>query len=141
MHKDIYNDIIIDNYTYHSIYEQLKNKYNINAISKTGCTALMFACEKDLTVDVIKLLIEHGADLNIQDHVGDTALIVAARNNVEYVKILIENGANLDLENNIGHAFIKYIDDNDLSKIKYWIGERYSLLNQCIKYVKKTVIH
>lgn len=52
-------------------------------------------------IDVIKLLIGCGADLNIQNKWGNTALVLAAASgHVECVKLLIDAGADLDIKNN-----------------------------------------
>ena len=52
---------------------------------------------------MVKLLIEAGANLDIQDNGGNTALIGASYNNrPEVVKLLIESGANIDVQNNSG---------------------------------------
>jgi ankyrin repeat protein len=49
-------------------------------------------------VEVVKLLIEGGANLNMGDSVGRTALTWASSwNQVEVVKLLIEAGANLNI--------------------------------------------
>jgi len=51
--------------------------------------------------EMVKLLIENGADVNIQDDYGKTPLQLAVEyNNDEMVKLLIENGADLNIQNN-----------------------------------------
>jgi len=46
-------------------------------------------------LDVVKLLLEHGADPNVQDDEGETPLHHAAawRDNVDIVRLLLEHGA------------------------------------------------
>ena len=55
----------------------------------------MFACQNN-KFDIVKLLVEHGADVNIQNNGdGSTALMYASRTiNVVMVHYLLENGAN-----------------------------------------------
>lgn len=59
--------------------------------------ALMKAARKGHT-EVVKTLLENGANINAQDEDGETALIVAAQNgHTETVKILLENGADVNI--------------------------------------------
>jgi ankyrin repeat protein len=49
------------------------------------------------TGDFVKILIDGGADMNIRDKEGLTALHYSARrNNIEKVKALLEGGAEID---------------------------------------------
>lgn len=51
--------------------------------------------------DVVKVLIENGADINIQDDFGSKPLHYAVyRGNKNIVKLLIENETNIDCKNN-----------------------------------------
>jgi len=60
-------------------------------------------------LDVVKLLIEVGVDINAKDIYGDTALIYAsAYNHKEIVEILIEVGADISIKNNIFFTALKY---------------------------------
>ncbi|EGZ08510.1 hypothetical protein PHYSODRAFT_436474, partial [Phytophthora sojae] len=60
------------------------------------------ACETG-TVDIIRVLLDHGAAVDLVDETGDSPLITAAENgHVEVVKLLIERGATVDLFNNNG---------------------------------------
>lgn len=52
---------------------------NINDVDNFGNTALMFASKK-LSVTVVSLLLEKGADVNIKNNNGDTALIYSLNN-------------------------------------------------------------
>lgn len=66
---------------------------DINAVSKYGMTALMYAIREN-NVEVAKLLIENGADVNIVSNKGETALSLATKEkNDELVKFLKSSGA------------------------------------------------
>lgn len=88
----------------------LDSNPNINITNSTGKTALMIsATTMDATGHpsdgAARMFIEYGANLNIQDNDGNTALIHAIlHNNEPMVKLLLENGADLTIKNNAGQT-------------------------------------
>ncbi len=78
---------------------------DINKMNKYKETPLILATKK-IYVEIVRMLIDAGADLDKQDSDDFTALMWAAwRKNPEYRKILrmlIDNGANLNLKDNGG---------------------------------------
>ena len=53
--------------------------------------------------DVVKFLIENGADINVKDDEGETLLMQASRNNTDIsISYLIKNGADIDAQSNDG---------------------------------------
>lgn len=79
--------------------KEVKNILDINAKDANGDTALIFAVKKPIVnIDILKMLIHSGADLNAQNNDGATALIWATiLNHKEVVKILIDAGADLNV--------------------------------------------
>lgn len=77
---------------------------DINAITDEKLTPLMIAIynnNKKLT----NTLIKNGANLNLQDDIGDTALIIAAKCNYKDILIkLIKAGADQSIKNHSGHT-------------------------------------
>ena len=72
---------------------------DVNAKSKKGSTALMFAPNSE----IVKILIKAGADVNIENNNGNTALMGAShKGNTEIVEILIRAGANVNPETKYG---------------------------------------
>lgn len=67
---------------------------NVNSKTRYGATALSYACDKG-HVEVIKLLIERGADVNVTDtFYGEVPLGWAlSHGHVEVVKLLLDKGA------------------------------------------------
>lgn len=71
---------------------------------KNDCTPLMEAASAG-HVEIIELLIRHGADVNAQSSTGNTPLMYAcAGGHVEAVKVLLAHGANVEDHNENGHT-------------------------------------
>ena len=71
---------------------------NIYLKHDAGCTALMIACCNNDT-DIVKLLLENGADPNIQSNLGFTALIYASCiGGIDCVRMLLDHNADINLK-------------------------------------------
>ena len=81
-----------------------EGKINIDCRNKDGRTALMIASEYDV-LDFVNSLLTCGADANLQDSGGLTALIYASKSgNIDIVRTLLNtNGIDVNIENNYGH--------------------------------------
>ena len=56
-------------------------------------------------IEIVKLLLEHNADIDCQDDQGRTPLLIAAeKGNIEMVEILLQRGANIDLQDKEGRT-------------------------------------
>lgn len=74
----------------------------------TGWSALHFAADHNL-IDIAKLLISNGADINAQDHKLQTPLYKAIWNpHVEMIKLLIDLGADLEVVDHMGRTPLGY---------------------------------
>ena len=91
-------------------------RVNINyKESGYGETALMISCGNsydDDNLPLVQLLLENGANPNIKNSVGDTALTYAAMNNYDIVELLLKNGANPLIKNNDGQTVSNIIYDD-----------------------------
>ena len=85
-------------------------KVDINALDSYGRYPLLISCRKG-NLNIIKYLIEHGADPNVHN-INDYTSIMAACHygHLDVVKLLMEYGANLHLVNKLGDSalFISY---------------------------------
>ena len=70
---------------------------NVNAAWRYGETPLFFACDRGFA-SVVKVLLEHGAEVNVKDSFyGMTPVTRAAdKDRVDIVKMLLARGANSD---------------------------------------------
>jgi uncharacterized protein len=90
--------------------QALRNGGNANAVSIGNplgeVTPLFFAIDKS-RINNVRILIEHGADLDFQDSVGNTPVYYAAeRQRYDIVLILLEAGADVRLKNKFGHGVV-----------------------------------
>jgi ankyrin repeat protein len=68
-----------------------------NANAKGGVTALMVATREG-SLDIMKMLLDGGADINQQSGNGSTALLVAVQNgNADTARLLLERGADVNI--------------------------------------------
>jgi ankyrin repeat protein len=86
---------------------------DVNATDSNGRSALLHASRR--YKNAIKPLVKNGAILDMRDHLGQTALFLAAANNYfEMVEELLENGANTQIVDNEGYLPIEVTEDNDI---------------------------
>jgi hypothetical protein len=86
----------------------------INARDKGGSTPLLWASG----ASVVRLLLEHGADLNVQDKVGRTPLQSASmRGMLEVVRLLLEHGADVEVKNSFGKTALQEAAGNGHSEV------------------------
>ncbi|MDR1491766.1 MAG: ankyrin repeat domain-containing protein [Planctomycetaceae bacterium] len=69
-------------------------------------------------VNVIKLLVNRGADIHLKNTQGATPLYWAAKNpNLEVVKFLVEQGADIQANDNGGETPLDYAKHYEIKKI------------------------
>lgn len=99
-HAVLYNDL-------RQVDQMLKSGFDVSVVNSDDYTPLMIASEESDTtssIDMIKLLLKGGADINQQNKDGDTALQLAVLfgneddgSSPETVKMLIEAGADINM--------------------------------------------
>jgi len=65
----------------------------------------------DDSIDIVKLLIEYGADVNTDDSYGNY-LLMFAHHNINIFKLLLENGADINQNGRHGSVLTDYIYEN-----------------------------
>lgn len=97
----------------------IKNNADINLQANFN-TPLTLAC-KYLIFDVIKLLVENGANLNLCTRNGDPPLKLAVKSikpcKKDVVKYLIDKGANIYLKDKLGHTPSYYAKDISIRRL------------------------
>ncbi len=67
---------------------------------------------------MIKLLLDCGAQVNSQDNVGWSSLMLTSSNgDSEVVKLLLDSGAQVDLQNNVGRSYLRVASSNGDSDV------------------------
>ena len=82
----------------------------INARAAIGSTPLLLASGGFYFKDgsVLRLLLEHGADINVQNQIGWTPLLMASFNGaLEVVRLFLENGADVEAKTNDGKTALQ----------------------------------
>ena len=76
------------------VKELLDKGVDVNTKTQYGATALAYACDKG-HIEVVKLLLEHGANVNVKDtFYGEVPIDWAiSKDNVEIIKLLVDKGA------------------------------------------------
>lgn len=79
---------------------------------------MLLKASKNNKLELAKLCIQEGADVNAQNFTGVTALMLAClKGNIDIVKILVSNNANVNVKSKIGLTALKYAVINHRDEI------------------------
>jgi ankyrin repeat protein len=94
-------------------------KARVNVQTKDEGATPLHLCMPEGCLACAKMLIEHGASIDAQDHDGATPLIWAVqRGDIEIVKLLLEKGSAVNARDNMGRTpLIWAATKNDLSAL------------------------
>ena len=92
---------------------------DINEQDYRGYTALMIASLHYDRQIIAELLVEAGANLDLKNQYGETALMLASfRNDAKITRLLVDNGANKDIKNNEGKTALAIAEERTIKKEK-----------------------
>jgi len=118
----IYAKLVAIKLLYPEEYNEFNLEVDINSRNVVGETALMHACFYS-HYEVVKLLIELGADVNAIDNFGRTALMVVVGSNkffnrcIKIVKLLIEAGAKVNVKDSYGNTALLYASSDGYATV------------------------
>lgn len=101
-----------------------KGETDLNKMTDTGSSVLLLACQKPKSLDIVKFLIENGADVNIrmtvntkvknkklvQSQIGTTPLMMACMlADEKLVNYLLSKGADKNLVTDGNHTALDFV--------------------------------
>ena len=101
----------------------LQNGIEVDDASEIDSTTALMKAAKYGHFDLVKMLLEKGAQINKRNRHGNTALMFAVQNNqTEIVKQLLEAGSDINDKNILGYTPLLYaLDYNQTDLVKYLI--------------------
>jgi ankyrin repeat protein len=88
----------------------LESGLNVNGRTRSGSYALNAAAVEN-EIDVVRILLDHDADPNVQNSQGDTPLICATKyagGKAATVELLVKAGSDLGIRDNNGKTALDY---------------------------------
>ncbi|KAG5888225.1 hypothetical protein JTB14_035574 [Gonioctena quinquepunctata] len=90
---------------------------NLNALDQEGLGVVHWAADSG-NLEILKLLVDAGADLELRDGDGQTALHYAAScGHVDCVKFLLDKGADIGVFDNDGNSLADVTNDDDIKEL------------------------
>lgn len=109
---------------------------DINGVNSGGQSPLHFACEKEGNIDILKILVEYGANVNLQDHEGRSPLNIFCSDNgtdTAMALYLINQKVNIFQVNNAGQNSLNLLSERNPSLVKLMYSAWKSNLTDSIK--------
>ena len=96
------------------VLSAIKNGANVNVVfGEFKWTPLLYGAYYNDNPEVTRVLIENGADINVQDKNGNTALIhMISRGRPRHALLLLDMGADVNATNNDGNKVVNFISDD-----------------------------
>ncbi len=127
LNNDLLNRVVFG--SHRSVRELLEKGVDVNYQRENdGWTALIrasyFSYLNNFRIGIIRLLIEYGANVNLQDKDGNTALVFASYNgHTEAVKLLLAAGAKVNLQDDRDYTALYYANREGYIEIQKLLRE------------------
>ena len=110
-----------ENLDYEKIVEILQAQ--VNSKVDAGKLALVL----DRNERMVKLLLEHGAQVNLQDNAGRSALMLVKQEEKYIIDMLLEHGAQMNLQDNAGKSALMHATSSKMVKVLLQVGVQIDL--------------
>ena len=135
-----------NNIEYIKLYLRKRNDTDIPLTDDDKNNRLIHLAVQYNKIDLVQLLIQLDADLDIQNYQGDTPLHIAISNNsFRIVEALLKAGAQLNINNNkLESATFKAIESNNINMLVYIYnkgGSLYTLNNKGDNLIHHAIKH
>ncbi|WP_036043802.1 ankyrin repeat domain-containing protein [Leptospira alstonii] len=102
---------------------------DVNAKNSKGETVILKSfspfedtCSLNPNLELVRLLIDHHADLNAQDYAGHAAIHCAAViGSIDALRFLLRNGANINLRDKAGLSALDYAERYNHTLVRYYL--------------------
>lgn len=102
----------------------LDNGIHVDIEDDFGCSPLIRLACMNGNVEVAKILIDNGADVNKKDKMKKSALMAAATNGkIDLIKVLVEKGADVYAENEFGHRAVDFSETFGKKEVESYLKE------------------
>ncbi len=117
--KDIF--YYVRNNDLKKVKQYIRAKKDLEAFThiKTGSSyTLLAVAVKDSNIEMVKLLIDAGADVNTDIDLKDNqVLVLAIGRDISFIKLLLDSGANPYHKNEDGFSIFNYLDKNTIKEL------------------------
>ncbi|KAI8796396.1 ankyrin repeat protein [Biomphalaria glabrata] len=119
---------------------------DVNLTSGLNNTALIIAIKKQYSFSLITNLVKAGADLDVRNHEGKTAAMIAVeRYDLKSLLILLKHGACLEIRDLSEKTVLDYASERNILEAVQLMSENCSdlnlLLNKALEDKENTVLH
>lgn len=119
---------VIRDHNYDGLENEIKKGRNLNQLNGNGIAAIHLAVIKD-EINMVKKLLEEGADVNIQGVNNKTPILVAStQGNIEIIKLLVTEGADLNSVSSRGENVLMFAaNSGHLEAVKYFVNKGFAI--------------
>jgi len=111
----------------------LQNGGDVNVVDSNKQNGLMMCANIFNVLEMIELLLEYDIDIDAKDLYGETALIIASRNDFKNVMRLIDADADWELLDSDGNDFLSHLFPGERKRIINKYPEKYEKHLQQLK--------